>query len=285
MNHTLVDTENGKKVTAGNDKGRAALIKDVRKSIELALDESGWSGKKDKASLRIAVVKNKKFEGEAGIRWTADLALVECRSAKSPEKDPYAIIFCLDLSSIKSQVEVRNSLNEIGIRLYDLCYFAGTLKLLIVKDDKKAGEKDRVLIPSDYGRLFAGVSVRVMEWTSANALDIAVKLLHKIKRLHFASKNSSKKSIDETMAILVSKHPQLFELGYKRRHILQDTRCVELLNHIKVQDPIFSFGEIIQAAMLQSVSCKSLIGAYLEEVDDKKFEKLLKKYLARQKQI
>lgn len=151
---------------------------------------------------------------------------------------------------------------------------------VIVVRDAKHKKQNKPLIPRGYEELFVTNAIKVIEWDPKTALDFAMKLLHKIKTSYPIAKNYTN-SIKDTINSLTLKYPDLFA---KRKRVQENTRCVELLKQIKERDPDFRFGEILQGALWQPAGCKSSIGKYLGSIEDKRFEKLLKKYLEDQKQ-
>ena len=235
---------------------KSALVTNVKQATQLALDEAGWSGNTHANKSKVMVSENKKLEGDSGMRWTVDLAVIDCK------EKPIAIIFCIDFSS-----NIDNLLNKAAAACQDLYSIDALIALVIRKGDK------RPLAPTGYDKLFASAHVQIIQWNPKRALELAIDILHKLRRRH---PRVHGKSIVQTAKSLAAKYPDLF---IDNRQMPKKTDCLELLHLIKECDLHQNFGEIIKDALSQDGTCQSLVGTRLTSITDAKLESLLKEYL------
>jgi hypothetical protein len=297
MKHNLVDTKEKSKVSTSG-----ALASEVRKAIQIALGESGWYSKsaKGKASRRksptVIIKEMHKIRGTSFMNWTSDLAVIE----PGVRLDPYALIFCLDLTTLDSSSlpEIHSALSQIALPFYDLHSIYG-IRAVIVKTDVKEDDFSRgtspasrafhgPIFPFGYDKLFDFQDVKVISWNTVNSLEFVIQLLREIGREHRFEEIKGVKSVTNTVNLLTSKYPDIFlprkSLGEEENEELY----LDLLRKIKEKsDQDWTYGEIINYSLRKNGICESRIGSYLDTVEDEELAMLLRssfeEHLAREK--
>ena len=242
------------------------LVTDIKRAIELALDEGGWSRIGHSENPKVTISENKRLKGDSGMYWPVNLAVTDGK------EKPYMVIYCVDSTASK---DFENTLTKAAAACQDL-YFMDAPMVLVVRKDKHK-KRNSKLLPARYHELFSINHVDVIPWNPKHAFELVAALLHRLRHNH--KKMQGIKSVKDAANNLTEKYPDLFA---DHMQIPKKTDCLELLHQIKEYDPHFHYGEIIKDVLSQEGVCQSLIGSQLSLISDAKLEKLLKQYYQQQ---
>src|SRR5207249_344149 len=149
--------------------------------------------------------KGRRVQGESGIRWTVDLAVID-ESRKSSE--PYAVVTCLDLADPSTISEPRGTIDRIAALSQDLRY-GDALQFLVVRTEGSAASESKPILPFRYNQLFDNSGVMTIPWNPKYTLQLVRELLYEIRR-RYDGPISGIRSVNDIARILAKKYPALF---------------------------------------------------------------------------
>jgi hypothetical protein len=254
-----------------NRHQQLSLVEDVKRAIDLTLEESNWAKSSSKAK-GIKVLENQTIRGDSGLAWTPDL-LIPGKSSS----DICCAIFCIDIAR---QPRIEAPFDRALAACQDLDYIA-SIRAVIVNDDKDAYPNASRKLVSQYKRLFASNDddIKVLDWTPMNFCDIALQILSELRGIH--PNRRGIKTVDDTMLSLAQKQPDLF--GEYLDQASQKTRVIELLQKIKESHPDMSFGKILGRAFASRDICELSLPFQLHRITDKGLEEMLSDFLENHK--